>query len=86
MPSIFEPEALCTWLNNITPKITYPDKVIDGNFTIAASRYCAFCGRPIITSGILLNDGRAMCEECAKHRANTKKEVKVLLKEKGKGG
>jgi len=80
MPSIFEPEALCTWLNNITPKITYPDKVIDGNFTIAASRYCAFCGRPIITSGILLNDGRAMCEECAKHRANTKKEVKVLLR------
>lgn len=80
MPAMFAPEQLREWVGKITPGITYPDKLIDGNFTIAASRYCAFCGRPIIVSGILLADGRVMCEECAKHRTNTKKEVEVLLK------
>lgn len=80
IPSAFAIDELFAWIDSITPKIKYPDKLLDGDFTIAEARYCSFCGRTVITSGVLLADGRVMCGECAKHRANTKKEVKVLLR------
>lgn len=80
IPVMFASKELKDWIDNIALKENTPEKVINGNFAIAASRHCAFCGKPILGSGILLGDGRAMCHNCAEHRTNTKHEVKILLK------
>lgn len=79
-PMIFDVARFSSMIDNIAPKENVPEKVIDENFSVAQARPCSFCGKPILGSGILLDDGRAMCQACAKHRATTKKEVTELLK------
>lgn len=79
-PVLFDIAKFSDWVTSIAPKENIPEKVFDKNLTIAQARPCAFCGRPILGSGILLDDGRAMCQNCASHRATSKKEVTELLK------
>ena len=80
MPGVFDASVLSTWLENSAPLIEYPEKILDGNFTIAATRYCALCGRAIFTSGIDIGGGRVMCEVCAKHGVKSTRKIERILR------
>jgi len=81
MPVMFDTKRLTEWLNASTTPIEHNEKILDGKFAIAASRYCAFCGRPVFASGIDIGGGRVMCEVCAKHGVKSTRKIERILRQ-----
>ena len=84
IPSIFDMTSIYSWLQrlaNYSPDVSgaLHDQLMGHDLTENA--HCSFCGRSIAVSSWQFDDDRIMCEECNKHRTNSRKEVQVLLQQ-----
>lgn len=78
-PSIFDIDGTKQWLECVTKDVVLPESIYNGKHKLMPTRYCSFCGRPILTQYTEYSDGRIMCHYCSQHVLNKKREVRKLL-------